>query len=81
MTEELKMQIITNLIQTAPIYSETREWCVEFSYFKILTQTWESEEYKLIRTNIWEPVYNLENELGGYSNVSSVDELIVLQGV
>ena len=70
-------EIIMDLMQTAPIYSETRTWYAEFTYFTIDTQVWENDTYKLIRTNHWDETYNLDNVMGGYSNVGSSDELTI----
>ena len=75
--QEQKMVIISNLIQTAPLYSCTRTWYADFIYFTIDTETWENDDYILNRTNTWEKTYNLQGEMGGYSNIGSTDELIV----
>jgi hypothetical protein len=76
MTESDKMAIISELIQTAPLYSETRTWYADFSYFTIDTQRWESDLYIVNRTNNWVPQYNLDGIFGGMANQSSEDELI-----
>jgi hypothetical protein len=77
MTEEQKQVIISELIQTAPLYSETRTWYAEFTYFTIDIQRWENDLYILNRTNNWVETYNNQGEMGGWSNVGSTDVLEV----
>lgn len=76
MTEEQKVNIINELVNDSNItYTNTKE-STQFGYDKILTEIWENDSYKLIRTNTWVEAYNNQNTLGGYTCESSQDELI-----